>query len=160
MQTDPNFANYRYQPEAKRIILLDFGATRTISPQTQAGYRQLFDAGMRGDANAMFEAGVASGLVNGAGSAKHRAGVMQMLGVLIAPMQAGSFDFSNHDLTQIVRDQGLELAADRSNWHIPPIDTLFVQRKIGGMFMLASRLKAKIDVRAIMAPFVADIDAV
>lgn len=157
MQTDPNFANYRYQPGSKRIILLDFGAARTITADTQLGYRRLFAAGMAGDAHAMYDAGVATGLVNGAGSAAHRAGVMEMLSVLISPMQAGKFDFGNHDLSRIVRDRGMQLAMDKSNWHIPPIDTLFVQRKIGGMFMLASRLNAIIDVRKIMQPYVAEL---
>ncbi len=32
MQTDPNFANYRWRPGAGQIVLLDFGATREISP--------------------------------------------------------------------------------------------------------------------------------
>ena len=31
MQTDPNFANYLYQPDNQRIALLDFGATHEIS---------------------------------------------------------------------------------------------------------------------------------
>jgi predicted unusual protein kinase regulating ubiquinone biosynthesis (AarF/ABC1/UbiB family) len=157
MQTDPNFANYRYQSGSKRIILLDFGAARSITAETQKGYRQLFAAGMAGDAEEMFAAGVATGLINGAGSAAHRTGVMDMLGVLIAPMQAGKFDFGNHDLSAIVRDRGMQLAMDKSNWHIPPIDTLFVQRKIGGMFMLASRLKAVVDVRKIIQPYVAKL---
>jgi predicted unusual protein kinase regulating ubiquinone biosynthesis (AarF/ABC1/UbiB family) len=36
MQTDPNFANYRWQPESKRLVLLDFGAARPVyhKPQT------------------------------------------------------------------------------------------------------------------------------
>ncbi len=154
MQTDPNFANYLYNPDTQQIILLDFGAVRTISTETQAGYNQLFAAGMAGDAQAMFDAGVETGLVNGRATAQHRAGVMDMLGVLIAPMQAKTFDFGQNDVTHIVRERGMELAVDRNNWHIPPIDTLFVQRKIGGMFMLASRLKARIDVRKIMARYV------
>ena len=28
MQTDPNFANYLFEPENGRVALLDFGATR------------------------------------------------------------------------------------------------------------------------------------
>ena len=28
MQTDPNFANYLYQPQSGRLVLLDFGATQ------------------------------------------------------------------------------------------------------------------------------------
>lgn len=32
MQTDPNFANYRYDPVTRQLILLDFGATRAFAP--------------------------------------------------------------------------------------------------------------------------------
>ena len=32
VQTDPNFANYRFEPETGQLILLDFGATRRSRP--------------------------------------------------------------------------------------------------------------------------------
>jgi hypothetical protein len=50
----------------------------------------------------------------------------------------------------VLRDQGIEIAEDREAWHIPPIDTLFVQRKISGTALLAARLKARVDVRAMV----------
>ena len=43
------------------------------------------------------------------------------------------------------------LLADRDSWHLPPIDTLFVQRKISGTALLAARLKARVDIRALTA---------
>ena len=33
--------------------------------------------------------------------------------------------------------RGMAIAGNRDNWHIPPMDTLFLQRKIGGIFLLA-----------------------
>ena len=42
------------------------------------------------------------------------------------------------------------MAADRDTWHVPPIDTLFVQRKISGTALLAARLKARVDVNAMV----------
>lgn len=38
MQTDPNFANFLYNPSSKKIGLLDFGATRVISSDISLGY--------------------------------------------------------------------------------------------------------------------------
>ena len=35
MQTDPNFANYRYQPTTGKLVLLDFGATRAGRGRTR-----------------------------------------------------------------------------------------------------------------------------
>jgi len=32
-------------------------------------------------------------------------------------------------------------------WHTPPVDALFIHRKLGGLFLLAKRLKAKVDMR-------------
>lgn len=40
--------------------------------------------------------------------------------------------------------------ADRDFWHIPPVDMLFLQRKFGGMYLLASRLKARVDIRTLL----------
>ena len=34
MQTDPNFANCRWQANSGRIVLLEFGATRAITLET------------------------------------------------------------------------------------------------------------------------------
>ncbi|MFN7505672.1 MAG: ABC1 kinase family protein, partial [Limnobacter sp.] len=33
MQTDPNFANYRYNPKNGKVVLLDFGATRSFNKE-------------------------------------------------------------------------------------------------------------------------------
>lgn len=49
----------------------------------------------------------------------------------------------------------MEVAADRAAWHIPPPDMLFVQRKISGTALLAARLKAQIDVGAMLERYLA-----
>ena len=62
----------------------------------------------------------------------------------------GIFDFGNVAAANAMRDEGLDIAADRANWHIPPVDALFLQRKIAGVYLLATRLKARVDVRALI----------
>ncbi|MEZ5447896.1 MAG: hypothetical protein R3E89_02330 [Thiolinea sp.] len=32
-------------------------------------------------------------------------------------------------------------------WHTPPADALFLHRKLGGLYLLAARLRARVDVR-------------
>lgn len=49
VQTDPNFANYLYQRDSQKIVLLDFGATREYSETIGEGYRQLLTAAMHRD---------------------------------------------------------------------------------------------------------------
>lgn len=50
-------------------------------------------------------------------------------------------------MAQRPRDAGMALGLARDFRHMPPIDTLFLHRKLGGLFLLASRLKARVNVR-------------
>ena len=53
MQTDPNFANYRWQEDSGKIVLLDFGAARPVPDETADAYRRLMRAGLDGDSDAL-----------------------------------------------------------------------------------------------------------
>ncbi len=65
----------------------------------------------------------------------------------------GIFDFGTTDIVARLRDGGVAIAGNRDNWHIPPMDTLLLQRKIGGIFLLASRLKARVHIRPILEKY-------
>ena len=79
---------------------------------------------------------------------------MAMLAMAMEPLRSpGVFDFGNNYVALQLRDQGMAIAAERDFWHIPPIDTLFLQRKFGGIYLLATRLKARVDVRGLMLPY-------
>ncbi|WP_234452959.1 ABC1 kinase family protein [Pseudomonas sp. SW-3] len=56
VQTDPNFANYRYQQDSGRMVLLDFGATRLYDRNTTEAYRRLLIAGLHEDRAAITNA--------------------------------------------------------------------------------------------------------
>ncbi|WP_271143492.1 AarF/ABC1/UbiB kinase family protein [Brevundimonas sp. NIBR10] len=151
MQTDPNFANYRVQPETGRIVLLDFGAARPVEPATAVGYRQLLQAGLSSDRAAARTAALSAGFLGPAAVARHGAHVDAMIDVILGELERpGPFDFGDRGFVAALRDPGLEIAADSAAWHVPPTDILFVQRKISGTALLAARLKARIDIRALV----------
>jgi predicted unusual protein kinase regulating ubiquinone biosynthesis (AarF/ABC1/UbiB family) len=151
MQTDPNFANYRYEPATGRLVLLDFGATRAVSETTAGAYRALLAAGLANDRDAVREAAVTAGFLGPAAVAQHRVLVDRMIDTVLGEMnRAGPFDFGDRAFVGMLREQGMVMAADRDTWHVPPVDTLFVQRKISGTALLAARLKAQIDVRTMI----------
>ena len=153
MQTDPNFANYRYDRTSDRLVLLDFGATRAFGTDLADDYRALLAAGMAGNATAGRDAMLAIGLIGADTPAKHQAAIATMFDTAFAPLRSGEpFDFADNRIAASVRDEGLAIAADRDFWHIPPIDALFLQRKFGGLFMLGSRLGARVDMAALLAP--------
>jgi predicted unusual protein kinase regulating ubiquinone biosynthesis (AarF/ABC1/UbiB family) len=155
MQTDPNFANYRYQPDTGRIVLLDFGATRTVEAGTSAAYRAMLRAGLAGDRNGLREAALGAGILGNAAVSLHRARIDQMIDIVVGEMnRPGPFDFGDRSFVAALRDSGLDLAADQRAWHVPPADILFTQRKISGTALLAARLKARVDVRSVVTPYV------
>jgi hypothetical protein len=97
MQTDPNFANYRYQPGAGRLVLLDFGAARPVAPQTSSGYRELLRATMAGDPDQARTAALAAGFLGPGAIANHAARIDRMIEVIIGEMRRpGAFDSGRH----------------------------------------------------------------
>ncbi|WP_182083908.1 AarF/ABC1/UbiB kinase family protein [Aureimonas sp. ME7] len=155
MQTDPNFANFRYQPSTGRVVLLDFGATRTVSTATARGYRTLLAAGLAGDGEAVKRAALDAGFLGEAAVRRHEAVIGQMIELIVTEAsRAGPFDFADRRMVSVIRDQAAAVASDRETWHVPPTDTLFIQRKISGMALLAARLKARVDVRSMVAAHV------
>ena len=152
MQTDPNFANYRYDPASGRIVLLDFGATRAISPEVAAGYHMLFGAVIANDAAAVRNAAAAMGLFGPDAIRRHGPAITAMIGTALALFHApGPFDFGDAAAVARLRDAGMGIATDRESWHVPPPEMLFPQRKFGGVYLLASRLKARVDVQGLLA---------
>ena len=152
MQTDPNFANYRWQPETNRLVLLDFGAVRPVPPNTAAGYRALIEAGLSSDRDAIRETAVRTGFLGEAGTQRHRAAVDRIIAAVDEAMnRPGPFDFADRSFVPIVREEAKVMLADRESWHLPPLDTLFVQRKVSGTALLAARLQAKVPVRELAA---------
>jgi predicted unusual protein kinase regulating ubiquinone biosynthesis (AarF/ABC1/UbiB family) len=154
MQSDPNLANYRYDPDSGKIILLDFGAAREISEELAGFYRHVLTAGLSGDAALLRRALEDFGLIDDRMDAGHIAAIIQLFDTLIEPLlNQGPFDFGNQGFLRNMRDQGMALANDRSNWRLPPAELLFVQRKLGGTYHLAARLRAKIDIGALLRQY-------
>jgi predicted unusual protein kinase regulating ubiquinone biosynthesis (AarF/ABC1/UbiB family) len=154
MQTDPNFANYRYQPETGRLVLLDFGATRAVEAKTGAAYRAILQAGLGGNREAARQAALESGIISTSAVDLHKASIDQMIDIVVGEMvRTGPFDFGDRSFVAALRDKGLSIASDQRAWHIPPTDILFTQRKISGTALLAARLGARVDVRSLVEPY-------
>lgn len=154
MQTDPNFANYRYNVETGQLVLLDFGATRAIPKRVANQYRKLVFAGMAGDRKAAQKAAIKIGLFDDSAADHHQDAIMDMFDMAMAPLRKkGPIDFADNMIAQDLRDEGMRFAAARDFWHVPPVDTVFIHRKFGGVYMLANRLKAKVDVGALLEEY-------
>ncbi len=49
-----------------------------------------------------------------------------------------------------MRTAGLALSTEKEAWHTPPADAIFLHRKLGGLYLLAARLKARVDFRPLL----------
>jgi predicted unusual protein kinase regulating ubiquinone biosynthesis (AarF/ABC1/UbiB family) len=150
MQTDPNFANYRWRPETGQIVLLDFGATREIGAEVAAGHLELLRAGLARDRDRVFAALEALGFVRPGLAERHRVALLDMAAMGFGALD-GPLDFAADDLPDRMRQRGMEIGSERDLWHIPPAETLFLQRKIGGLYLLAARLGATVDFPNLLA---------
>jgi hypothetical protein len=84
-------------------------------------------------------------------TAAHRDQIIKMMQMIFDALNAStSFDFAQTDLPQRMQNAGMALA--ESGFVPPPlpIDVLYLQRKFGGIFLLASHLKARVDVMAML----------
>ena len=160
MQTDPNFANFLYQPKSGRLVLLDFGATRDFEPDFAANYARISRAVIDGDRDAVAREALRIGYVDAEDSPARVAAVVDMCLLVCEPLRhAGRYDFGASDLPARVRDLGIELAVRRRLLRPPPAQTLFLHRKLVGSFLLLARIGAQVDAQALILPFLPDSSA-
>jgi predicted unusual protein kinase regulating ubiquinone biosynthesis (AarF/ABC1/UbiB family) len=153
IQTDPNFANFLYDPGTGQLGLLDFGATRPYSSKVTEAYRGLLGAALRQDRATMAENARSIGYFREDIHARQLAAVTELFTLATEPARTrGCYDFGASDLALRIRDAGMALSFDQGYWHTPPADAVFLHRKLGGLYLLAARLRAKVDVRAILEP--------
>ena len=151
MQTDPNFANYLYQPDNQRIVLLDFGATHDIAPGIVKFYHQLIQAGLAGNTAALEEIIKGIGLIDDDTKDRHRKKVVNMVKLVFDTLQSNrDLDFANTSLATHIQDQAMSLAKDGFVPPPLPIDVLLLQRKFGGVFLLAVKLSARVNIMALL----------
>ncbi|WP_447066130.1 ABC1 kinase family protein [Vibrio alginolyticus] len=154
VQTDPNFANYLYIENTRQIGLLDFGATREYSERFSTGYRQAFASVVNNDEQGLNDALEQIGFFSQTILPDQRQAILDLVKMACEPMLVDeSYDFKASGLAQKLREAGTILSMEQEYWHTPPADALFLHRKIGGMYLLAARIGAKVNIRQLVLPY-------
>lgn len=159
MQTDPNFANFRFNPVSGQIVLLDFGATRLLDPDITQTYARLLRAGLDDDME-MVEAQMRSlGLIAQDTAEEYLHQIKGMADIAFdALRKADLYDFNDQTVSQTLQARGMALAESGFVPPPVPIDVLFLQRKLAGVFLIATQLSARLDLRGLIeAQLPADI---
>ena len=154
MQTDPNFANYLYQPKSGRVVLLDFGATRSFAADFVGHFARVTRGVIDGDREAVARAAIRIGYALPDDPPERVAAVVDVCFLVCEPLRhTGRYDFGRSDLPARVRDLGFELAFRKRLLRPPPPETIFLQRKLVGSFLLLARIGAQVNAQALVLPF-------
>lgn len=151
VQTDPNFANYQYRWSTGEIVLLDFGATRDFKARFVNNYRKLAVAAVHGDRQAMTVAAEKVGYSMGDEDSHYRELVLELLLLALEPLREDRlYDFGTSTMPERLSTLGKKATEYADFWHAPPTDVVYFHRKLGGIFMLAAKMNARVNVNALM----------
>ncbi|XP_030632581.1 atypical kinase COQ8B, mitochondrial [Chanos chanos] len=146
MQTDPNWANFFYNAEQDKVMLLDFGACREYPESFTDDYIEVVYAASVGDRATVLQKSkdlkFLTGFETKAFQDAHVEAVM-ILGEAFASSEA--FDFGTQSTTQ--RIHSLIPVMLRHRLTPPPEETYSLHRKMAGSFLICSKLKASIPCR-------------
>ena len=171
VQTDPHFGNYRVrigkEGEPDRLILLDFGAVRKLSQVFLQAYLDMVRAAHAQNVPGIIEAGTRLGYLN----EEDEEGLKQVFAELCllitepfcppptpgAPAHLfdanGGYHWELSDLPKRVAKKGGQLALE-ARLRNPPREIVFLDRKLGGIFIFLSVLRVRFNARDLASSFV------
>lgn len=178
MQTDPHPGNYRIRLDDKgedRIVLLDFGSVRPLSPALLQPLRNMLLAAYRDDRAALLQAVFAAGLLDSEAPTEVQEAFAAVLLGLIEPLnyrqrlaanpaavpdfavdEQGSYCWAAARLPKRMGKQALQSAFSR-HFVFPGVDFLLLSRKLAGVYAFIAALDARFDAARVMEKILAEL---
>ena len=146
VQTDPNYANFLYRPESKQLVLLDFGATWTYTPEFRRNMHQLTLSLLSGQIDDVMTGIYDHGYLNINESEETKHNLREILRVL---GEVGADYPQPVALRDDIPHRVLRSAAHSMGRGIrhtsPPKDLILIGRKLTGMLLLLREINALVD---------------
>ncbi len=155
MQTDPHFGNYRIRlgtnGEPDRMVLFDFGAVRKFPQSFLKPYYAMIKAAANKDKEGLLKASRQLGFLEEGDPVELDEYFAELVFLITEPFN-GEYDWGGSDLPQRVATKAGQMAL-KFKLRAPPREILFLDRKMGGVFILLSVLQARFDARPVLEPY-------
>lgn len=157
VQTDPHFGNYqiRLDPSGQKDqwVLFDFGALRDLEDEFLEPYLFMLRSAFRQDKKATHRALVELGLLASFEETEYAKELISLCFLVTEPVLAeGEYDWAGSDLPERAIVRARPYLFDK-NVRLPPPQMLSLDRKVGGVFTLMVKLKAKIHTKTLVEKY-------
>jgi predicted unusual protein kinase regulating ubiquinone biosynthesis (AarF/ABC1/UbiB family) len=153
MQTDPNLANYLYLPTTQQIALLDLGSVAEFRPDFVESYRRACRGVVAGDRDILRQAAFEIGYAHPGDPEPMIRNSVDVLQLVCEPLaHRGPYDFAASALVRRAGGLSIENVMGQG-MRLPPAETLFLHRKLLGTFLICTRLRASVNVHALVERF-------
>ena len=149
VQTDPNFANFRFNSDENTVGLLDFGALRVNEAERTKVFTELLQSAMEQDLVKVVNAACAVGYIEKDDPFNYRLAIADLIQTAVEPaLHEGEYDFAHSSLSQRMTEKLYKLRSQKGFQRLPPVDIIFLHRKLAGIYMLCAKINARVNVRA------------
>jgi predicted unusual protein kinase regulating ubiquinone biosynthesis (AarF/ABC1/UbiB family) len=169
VQTDPHSGNYsvRIDPQGQdKLVLFDFGATRTYSPDFLGPYGRMIKGALYNKPEMLTQAAFDLKFIEMGDNPDLRKIFEEFCFETVEPFiefndprnihqemsPEGIYDWKNTTLPQRLSQKVFKMIR-QFKWRTPPKEIIFLDRKTGGVFIFLSILRAKISGRAMLIKY-------
>jgi hypothetical protein len=118
-------------------------------------YKRLIRAVIAQDKQQLIEAADGLGYAASSASEQYQEFLFEIFTLALAPFaQDLEYDFAAYPISESMSDMSDQALGFKEFWQTPPSDILYLHRKLGGMYLLATKLKAKVNCHQLVLPWI------
>ena len=147
VQTDPNYANFLYRPDEKKLVLLDFGATWTYEAEFRHRLHGLVMKLIKDDSKSMVQAIEDHGYFSPKESTETKEKLRIFIDILqqVTQNTDGLLSIKEEIPHSELREVGQSLGLTIKHTS-PPKDLVLIGRKLAGMVRLLQEINALVHI--------------